>query len=172
MAPLKDRIIDLRRVRASDLRPSPHNWRTHPAPQRDALRTILGEVGLADAVIARETPEGLELVDGHLRAEEAGDQQVPVLVVDLDESEAKKVLATLDPIGSMADTDRSKLTALMEDLGGENEALDQLLMDVAKAQRANWHIDPPEDFPEVDGDLETDYRCPKCGYEWSGKQVP
>ena len=26
----------------------------------------------------------------------------------------------------------------------------------------------PAAFPEKDEDLETDYKCPKCGYEWSG----
>ena len=28
---------------------------------------------------------------------------------------------------------------------------------------------PPETFPEYDDDIETEYACPKCGYEWSGK---
>lgn len=28
---------------------------------------------------------------------------------------------------------------------------------------------PPEDFPEYDDDIDTEYCCPKCGYEWSGK---
>ena len=27
---------------------------------------------------------------------------------------------------------------------------------------------PPEDFPEYDEDIETEHRCPKCGYDWSG----
>ena len=26
----------------------------------------------------------------------------------------------------------------------------------------------PEDFPEYGEDIETEYRCPKCGYSWSG----
>ena len=29
---------------------------------------------------------------------------------------------------------------------------------------------PPEEFKEYDENLETDFCCPKCGYEWSGKQ--
>jgi rubrerythrin len=29
--------------------------------------------------------------------------------------------------------------------------------------------EPPEEFAEVDDDIETDHRCPSCGYEWSGK---
>lgn len=28
---------------------------------------------------------------------------------------------------------------------------------------------PPEDFPTFDSDIEIEYQCPKCGYEWSGK---
>jgi hypothetical protein len=28
--------------------------------------------------------------------------------------------------------------------------------------------DAPEDFPEYGDDIEVQFRCPKCGYEWSG----
>ncbi len=28
---------------------------------------------------------------------------------------------------------------------------------------------PPDGFKEFDEDVETDYKCPKCEYEWSGK---
>ena len=61
---LRDHIKDLRRVKACDLLPNPKNWRTHPAEQRDALRGILAQVGIADALLARETPAGLMLIDG------------------------------------------------------------------------------------------------------------
>ena len=30
--------------------------------------------------------------------------------------------------------------------------------------------EPPSEFPEHDESIETEYRCPKCSYEWSGKQ--
>jgi len=87
--PIRDRIKDLRRVRAGDLRPNPRNWRTHPQAQQDALRGVLAEVGYADALLARELPDGaLELVDGHLRADLDPEQLVPVLVLDVDEAEA------------------------------------------------------------------------------------
>ena len=29
--------------------------------------------------------------------------------------------------------------------------------------------DAPEDFKEYDEDIDTEHRCPKCGYSWSGK---
>ncbi len=66
---MRDRILELRRVRAGDLQPDKRNWRVHPPAQRRALSAMLEEVGIADAVIARETDEGLVLVDGHLRAD-------------------------------------------------------------------------------------------------------
>jgi ParB/Sulfiredoxin domain len=71
---IRDRIRELRRVRASELRPSPRNWRTHPQAQLDALRGVLAEVGMAGAALARELEDGsLELIDGHARAEACGD---------------------------------------------------------------------------------------------------
>ena len=64
---IKDRIVELRRVEASTLLPDPKNWRRHPPAQAVALRTVLAEVGWADACLARQTDRGLVLIDGHLR---------------------------------------------------------------------------------------------------------
>ena len=114
---VRDRIVGLRRVPASELRPSPANWRTHPDAQRSALAGVLDTVGLVDAVIARETPDGLELVDGHLRADVLAAETVPVLVVDLDDAEAAHVLATLDPLSAMAEMDGAALSDLLDSLG-------------------------------------------------------
>jgi DNA modification methylase len=122
----RDRVRELRRVRAGDLRASPKNWRTHPQHQRDALSGVLAEVGYADALIARETPRGLELIDGHLRKDLDPDQVVPVLVVDVTEAEAAKLLATLDPISALAGADAGRLEALLAEVSTGSEALDAL----------------------------------------------
>ena len=113
---MRDRITGLRRVPAADLRENPKNWRTHPPEQRTALAAALDSIGLVDAVIARDTPDGLELVDGHLRADLAGDADIPVLVVDLDDAEAAAALATLDPIGALAVADLDRLADLVDGL--------------------------------------------------------
>lgn len=99
---INDRIIELVRVPASTLTPNPKNWRTHPTEQADALRGILAEVGIAGAVLTRQTPDGLVLIDGHLRAETLPDQEIPVLVLDVTEAEADKLLAKFDPLAAMA----------------------------------------------------------------------
>lgn len=125
---IRDRIKDFRRIRAGDLRPHPRNWRTHPDAQRDAMRGVLSEIGYADALVARELADGsLELIDGHLRAETTPDMQVPVLVVDLDDQEALKLLATLDPLSGMAERDSQMLSGLIAELHTDNEAVRAML---------------------------------------------
>jgi len=125
---IRNRVKELRHVPASDLRPNPKNWRTHPTSQRDALRGILAEVGMADAVLARELSDGsLMLIDGHLRAETLGDGRVPVLVLDVNEAEADKLLATLDPVAAMAGKDAEQLAALLGQLKEQDDNLASLV---------------------------------------------
>jgi len=76
---IKDRIKALRRVPATDLLPHPRNWRVHNQAQVNALAAILDEVGWADAVLCRETPEGLQILDGHARAELNPDAEIIVM---------------------------------------------------------------------------------------------
>jgi hypothetical protein len=129
---IRNRVRELRTVAASDLRPNPKNWRTHPQAQQDALRGVLAEIGLADACLARELPDGsLILIDGHLRAETLGEGEVPVLILDVTEAEADKILATLDPLAAMADSDAVKLDALLRNVDTGSEALQQMLADTA-----------------------------------------
>lgn len=131
---IRDRIKELRRVRAAELIPNPKNWRTHPARQQDALRGILAEVGYADALLAREVPgRGLMLIDGHLRAETTPEAIVPVLVLDLDEAEADKLLAALDPLAGLAETDGAKLDDLLATVKTESAALGAMLAGLAAA---------------------------------------
>lgn len=44
---IRDRIKELRRVKAGDLKPDSRNWRKHPKAQMDALRGVLEEIGIA-----------------------------------------------------------------------------------------------------------------------------
>jgi hypothetical protein len=125
---IRDRIKELRRVPASQLRPNAKNWRTHPPAQREVLQGVLAEVGYAGALIARELEDGsLELIDGHLRAETTPDACVPVLVLDVTAAEADKLLALMDPLAGLAETDRERWTSLVGQIETENAAVQELL---------------------------------------------
>jgi hypothetical protein len=160
---IRNRVKELRHIPASDLRPNPKNWRTHPQSQQDALRGILAEVGMADAVLARELPDGsLMLIDGHLRAETLGDGRVPVLILDVDEAEADKLLATLDPMAAMADSDAAKLDELLRNVDTSSEALQQLIAATADAAGLYGAGDGASDIEATDAkqsDADRDYEA-------------
>jgi DNA modification methylase len=132
---IRNRIRELRSVKASQLLPNPKNWRRHPKEQKAALRALLNEIGYADALIARELSDGrLQLLDGHLRAETTRDELVPVLVLDVTEEEGDKILATLDPLAAMAQADEEQMQALLARLQFESPALGPLLERMAGEQ--------------------------------------
>ena len=130
---IRNRVRELRTVKAAELTPNPRNWRTHPKAQQDALKGILAEVGYADALLARELADGtLMLVDGHLRAETTPEQEVPVLVLDIDEAEADKLLLSLDPLAALAETNAQALDTLLREVDTGSEGLQQMYADMAE----------------------------------------
>ena len=115
---MRDRVRGLRRVRGRDLIAHAKNWRRHAAGQRKAFSALLERVGFAGALLARGRADGgLELIDGHMRAEELGEEEVPVLVLDVDEEEAELLLATHDRLGELAVRDDGAWRELIEGLG-------------------------------------------------------
>lgn len=184
---IRDRIKELRRVPASELRANPRNWRRHPPSQTNALRGILNDIGFADAVICRETSEGLELIDGHLRQEVMGDQKVPVLIVDVTAEEADKLLVTLDPLAMMAQNDQDRLLEVLTTINFEDKAVDDMLEALVNGERMplpDWsYQEGPSDVDIINRAAELgehyaekgtghlsemlDLVCPSCGEEFS-----
>jgi DNA modification methylase len=123
---IRDRILGFRRVKAHELLEHPKRWREHPEPQRSVLREHLERIGYADALLAREGPEGLVLIDGHLRKELTPEQDVPVLVLDLTEEEAEQLLVSLDPLAQMAIADEEALASLLEGVTVPEALLEEL----------------------------------------------
>ncbi len=144
---IQDRIRELRRISARDLLPNPKNWRRHPKAQSDALRALLAEIGYADALLARELPDGrFMLIDGHLRAETTPDAVVPVLILDVSDAEADKILMTLDPLAALAEPDTERVKALLQTVRTDSSAVEELLRRTAGDQV--WRLIHPEDFIE------------------------
>ncbi len=164
-----DRIRGLARVPGSRLRAADENFRVHDARQRKVLKGLLAEVGIIGAVLAwvpddmaraalRSSQDfaawlagydgPLQLVDGHMRAEELKGQAIPVLVTDLSRAEAAKALATFDAVGDLAGRDAQKLAALLEDVGrGAEEGTEELLAALREAPKAE--PPPAGDDPEA-----------------------
>lgn len=167
---IRDRIKELRRVRASELIPDERNWRQHPEYQRKALEGVLAEIGFSDALLVRETSEGLVLIDGHLRAETAPDAEVPVLILDVDEHEAQKLLLTLDPLASMAVPDMDKLMEGLQVVSFDNEGVNAMMEALTNGSYRTLEPMPLFEPVGVDEQGKLDEkaltRCPECGHEF------
>jgi DNA modification methylase len=155
MKKTRDRVKELIRVKASELRASASNWRLHGDQQKAAMRGILDEVGFVSGLIAFRDKRGkLTLIDGHLRKEISGDELVPVQVVDLTEAEAKKILATFDPIGAMATSNAEALESLLAGMKTDSEGVAAMLAELmAQANAAKptplVHEDEVPEPPKV-----------------------
>jgi hypothetical protein len=130
--PWASRIVGESDVPPEELIANLANWRRHPQAQRAAIAAALGTVGWVQRVIwNRRTGH---LLDGHARVEEArarGEASVPVVEVDLSEEEEQLVLATLDPLGAMAEADTAMLTELLAGVTPPDEALAAMLAELA-----------------------------------------
>ena len=161
----RSRVKELRHVKASALLDNPRNWRKHPAVQRDALKGMLERIGLVNAVIARETDEGLVLIDGHLRKDIASTTEIPVLIVDLNEDEALEALVTLDPLAGLATPDDDMIDSLIQDLAAQGDKeLNALLQDVH--QDRDLQGEPSLDGTEDDIPETPDDPISKTGDVW------
>lgn len=146
----RDRIKELRRVPAKDIRGAPFNWRVHPASQVEALLGSIEELGFFDPLDTRELPDGsLEMFDGHARqdlinARIGPNTLIPCIVTDFTEAEAKKANLLKDPLAGMAEADPVKVDALIAEVTAESEALAKLIDDL-KAEGVGETVGPGED---------------------------
>ena len=149
---IRDRIVELVRVPASELVDNDRNWRVHPYAQRQAIAESLEGIGIADALIAYHSERAggkLTLIDGHARREETEDDKVewPVLILDVTDAEADQLLLTLDPMTGMASADAAILAGLLEDVQPGTPALEDLLRQLDAQAVAD-----AEALAEVEGD--------------------
>lgn len=162
-----NRIVGEADVDPATLTPHPQNWRQHNDRQADALTGVLREVGWVQRVIVNERTG--HLLDGHLRVALALDARaatVPVVYVDLSEDQEKLVLATLDPIGAMAEADAGVLKALLDEVQSGEAGVQAMLSQLAQ----DAGIVPPDvTGREYDESVEDEVKyleCPECHHRW------
>lgn len=128
---MRNRVKTLKRMKAGDLRPHPLNYRVHGDDQMNPLRALLGEVGIAEALVAYEDGDEYVLIDGHARASVDPQQVWPVLILDVTADEASKLLATMNPLGALATHDGQRLNTLLQGIETEADALVDFLHDLS-----------------------------------------
>jgi hypothetical protein len=131
----------------AELVENPRNWRSHPAHQLSALADLISEVGWAGACLYNERTG--RLIDGHARrliASQQGTKNIPVLVGDWSEEQEAKILATFDPIASLAEMNNDIIKSLLQDVQTGSDAIQNLLDSIDKKATVET---PPEKHMEI-----------------------
>lgn len=146
----KDQPLRLEYVDPATLDDNPRNWRRHPERQKKALAAALDKAGWAGALLYNERTK--RLIDGHARKEHAIEHKiaaVPVLIGRWTDKQEQLVLASLDPIGAMATTDKDALAGLVADLDDVAGDSEELVAFLAKlAPKDNTPADQSDDLPD------------------------
>jgi len=91
-----------------------------------------------------------------------------VVYVDVSEDEEALVLATLDPIGAMAATDKQKLDELFADIQSDNENIQKMIAEIgAKEGIISPDFEPVGIDEQGRLDEKAKVTCPECGHEFT-----
>lgn len=88
----RNELKNIEGVKASELIPEPKNPRVHGHEQREAMVAVLTQFGKCSSLQAIETPDGLMLLDGHLRQDLDAAEEWDVEILDLRPEEADLLL--------------------------------------------------------------------------------
>ena len=106
-------------------------------------------------------------------AKALGWQQIAAGYVETkDDDEALRILLADNRTTDLASYDESGLAELLKQLVASDEGLEGTLFNNEDLDQLLVDAEPLDfrEFPIVDENIKTEHRCPKCNYEWSGKQ--
>lgn len=163
----------IEQIAVDDLLPYAKNSRTHSPEQVAQIAASMVEFGWTNPVLINAN--GM-IVAGHgrvLAARKLKMDSVPCIRLGhLTPTQARAYVIADNKLALNAGWDEEMLKAELDVLKEEGFEIgltgfteDEMsgLFAVAAEPEA------PDDFNEAGEDIETDYRCPKCSYEWSGK---
>lgn len=136
----------------------------------DAAAKAIATFGFRVPILAKS--DGL-IIDGHLRLKAARQlnlETVPVLLADdLTDVQLKAFRLSVNKIADLAEWDQDLLAFELDGL--RDMAFDMDSIGFAPGELNDLIGTPktgPGEFPAVDENIETEHKCPKCGYAWSG----
>jgi len=149
-------------VNPHDLTPNPNNRNLHPSQQVQRLIEIIEYQGWRSPIIVSKQTK--MIVKGHCRrlaAIKAGWAVVPIIYQDYVNPEQEYADGVSDnAIASWSNLDMQGINYDLQGLGPDFN-IDHLGIDNFVLEPADKYTD--KDIPSL---LDTDKKCPKCGYEW------
>jgi ParB-like chromosome segregation protein Spo0J len=158
--------LKIQRRKISELKNDPANARKHSSRNLKAIRDSLDVFGQQKPIVVDS--RGVVIAgNGTLEAaRELGWDDIAVTVTDLDPAHAQAFGIADNRTAELAEWDTEVLSGLLEGMDSDLSSI--LSIDDFDLPDDIPDVAPPSDFDEVSGDIETEHRCPSCGYEWSG----
>jgi hypothetical protein len=156
-------------VKIDDLKPHPKNARQGDV---GAISESLRENGQYRPLVVQKGTNVI-LAGNHTfkAAKLLGWSTIEVGYIDCDDDRALRILLADNRANDLATYDTNVLREILEELAAtpllftgtlfDGDVLDEIIGDIEN--------EIPDSFPTVDTDLASEHKCPKCGYEWSGK---
>lgn len=110
---------------------------------------MLEKYGIIDALVVRKVDKHYEIINGHLR-HELLKQPIPCLVVNANDQQAAKMLATYDPVSSQATINQNALKKLIAAQGeielASKPTFDHLMGQMTSLEEYSRDIDLEKQF--------------------------
>lgn len=160
--------MQIDRIKISDLSLDPANVRKHDRKNLDAIKASLRKFGQQKPIVV--DAKGIVIAgNGTMTAaQELGWTDIAAVRTELVGVEATAFAIADNRSAELAEWD-DKLAEVLKSLQDADVNLEQLgfTSDDVKIEAEKI---APEEFAEVDENIETEHQCPKCGYKWSGGQ--
>ncbi len=164
---MRDTALEVVEIPIGELKPYENNAKRHDNANIEAIANSIEEFGFRNPILAWEGENGAEVVAGHGRliaAKKLGMEKVPVIYVNDLTDEQRRMLTLADNQTTLMtgwDEDQltEELSRLIDDFDAESFGFE------AKIDQAVADFETPDDFQDVT-DVETECKCPRCGYEW------
>lgn len=148
-----------------DVKPYENNPR-HNDEAVEYVANSIREFGFQQPLVVDS--EGV-LIVGHTRlkaARELGLESVPVVVAsDLTDEQVRAYRLADNKVAEASSWDWNMLNEELENIDWLDLNMEQFGFETF-SEFSGSDSDAPDSFKEYDSDLETDHKCPKCGYEW------
>ncbi len=153
------------------IKPWAKNPRKNDGEPVDRVAKSIERFGFSAPIVVRAQDN--RIIAGHTRwkaAQKLGMTQVPVRFMPLDEDQAAALALADNRLSEITPWDDEGLAEVLRELEGASFDLDGLGWTAEELEGLLREVQPeaPEEFPEVDENIDTEHRCPSCGYQWSG----
>jgi ParB-like chromosome segregation protein Spo0J len=162
----------IERLLIADLSQDPANARLHPERNLAAITASLRRFGQQTPIVVDKS-NVVRKGNGTLQAAMAmGWDEIDCIRTELTSSDAIAYAIADNRTSELAEWDEDILAAQLQGLLTDDEALLEAAGftegELEKILDDAIDEESPEDFGEVDEDIDTEHECPKCGYKWSG----